>query len=112
MILTAFSALGLQGTTSDPKFWLVDSIASNHMTNSSSELKNMRKYLGSSQIQVANGGYIHITRVGDVYPAFKSVFVSPKLSSNLILIGQQVDDNVMCIFLIMVVLCKIRCRRR
>ena len=93
MILTAFSALGLQGITSDPKLWLADFATSNHMTNSSSELKNVRKYLGSSQIQVANGGYIPITKVGDIDPTFKSIFVSPELSISLISVGQLVDDN-------------------
>ena len=93
MILTFLSALGLQGTSFDPKFWLANSAASNHMNNSSSGLKNVRKYLGSSQIQVANGGYIPITKVGDIDPTFKSIFVSPELSTSLISVSQLVDDN-------------------
>ena len=42
MIITAFSALRLQGKCTLPSFsWLVDSGASNHMTNSSKTLKNV-----------------------------------------------------------------------
>jgi len=63
------------------------------MTNLSSMLKNVHEYHGSSQIQVANGGHISITKVGDITPTFKNVFVSPKLSTSLILVGQLVDDN-------------------
>jgi hypothetical protein len=93
MILTAFSALGLQGNNSNSQFWLADSAASNYKTNSSSMLKNVREYHGSSQIQVANGGHIPITKVGDITPTFKNVFVSPKLSTSFISVGQLVDDN-------------------
>jgi hypothetical protein len=93
IILTAFSALGLQSNNSNSQFWLVDSAASNHMTNLSSMLKNACEYHGSSQIQVANGGHIPITKVGDIDPTFKNVFVSPKLSTSLISVGQLVDDN-------------------
>lgn len=51
MIVSAFSALGLQsnGTTLS-KSWLVDSGASNHMTGSSDILCNIRPYHGSSHI--------------------------------------------------------------
>ncbi|KAH0688728.1 hypothetical protein KY289_016086 [Solanum tuberosum] len=63
MIVSAFSALGLQG-------------ASNHMTNSTSILKNVRKYQGPSQIQIANGSNLPITKVGDITPTFKNDQVS------------------------------------
>lgn len=63
------------------------------MTNSSGMLKNVCEYHGSSQIQVANGSHIPITKVRDIDPTFKNVFVSPKLSTSLILVGQLVDDN-------------------
>jgi hypothetical protein len=43
MIITALSALGLQGNTSNSQLWLVDFAVSNHMTNSSSMLKNVRE---------------------------------------------------------------------
>ncbi|KAH0708117.1 hypothetical protein KY284_009544 [Solanum tuberosum] len=63
MIVSAFSALGLQG-------------ASNHMTNSTSILKNVHKYQGPSQIQIANGSNLPITKVGDITPTFKNDQVS------------------------------------
>ncbi|XP_037496062.1 uncharacterized protein LOC105649547 [Jatropha curcas] len=52
MIISAFSALGLQGndTPSSSQLWLVDSAASNHMTNTSSMLTNVCKYHGSTEI--------------------------------------------------------------
>ena len=55
MIVSAFSALGFQGNDVTSMFWIVDSGASNHMTNSTSILKTVRKYQGPSQIQIDNG---------------------------------------------------------
>ncbi|KAH0655399.1 hypothetical protein KY285_030281 [Solanum tuberosum] len=63
MIVSAFSALGLQG-------------ASNHRTNSTSILKNVRKYQGPSQIQIANASNLPITKVGDITLTFKNDQVS------------------------------------
>ena len=63
------------------------------MTNSTSILKNVRKYQGPSQIQIANGSNLPITKVGDITETFKNVFVSPKLSTSLISVGQLVDNN-------------------
>ncbi|KAF2324245.1 hypothetical protein GH714_011108 [Hevea brasiliensis] len=63
MIVSAFSALGLQGNDiGSSQFCLVDSATSNHMTNSSSMLKNVHKYHGSTEIQIANGSNIPITK--------------------------------------------------
>ncbi|KAH0743204.1 hypothetical protein KY290_031197 [Solanum tuberosum] len=62
MIMSAFSALGLQGNDVTSNFWIVDSSASNHMTNSTSILKNVRKYQGPSQLQIANGSNLPITK--------------------------------------------------
>jgi hypothetical protein len=56
MIMSAFSALGLQGNTSH-KSWLIDFATSNHMTKSSDTLCNVRPYHGSSKIQVANESF-------------------------------------------------------
>jgi hypothetical protein len=62
------------------------------MTNSSSMLKNIRMCHGSSQIQVANRGHIHITKVRYINPTFKNAFVLPKLSARHILVGQLVEN--------------------
>lgn len=97
MILSAFSALGLQGTgktiTSVPSPWFVDSGATNHMTGASDLLHNQRPYTGTQHIQVADGNNIPITTVGDISSSFRHVLVSPKLSTNLLSVGQMVDNN-------------------
>ncbi|PHT64700.1 hypothetical protein T459_29125 [Capsicum annuum] len=93
MIVLAFLALGLQSNDLASNFWFVDSGASNHMTNLSSMLKNIRKYHGPSQIQVANGSNLPITKVRDITKTFNNVFVSPKISTSLISVGQLVNNN-------------------
>jgi len=94
MIISAFSALGIQGKgLSQTKSWLLDSAASNHMTSCKSLLKNVRTYHGSEQIQVANGNLIPISAVGDITPAFTNVLVSSDLSHNLLSVGQLVDNH-------------------
>ena len=72
MIISAFSALRLQGKGDLPSsFWLVDSGASNHMTSSFDTLSNVRTYHGATNIQIANGTRLPIHA--------KNVFVSPEL---------------------------------
>lgn len=88
MIVSAFFALGLQANNIlSSKFWLVDSGASNHMTNSSTMLKNVRKYHGSTEIQIVNGSTLPITKVGDLTPYLRNIFVSSKLTTRLISVG-------------------------
>ena len=94
MIISAFSALGLQGKGDLPSsFWLVDSSASNHMTSSSDTLSNVRTYHGATNIQIANGTQLPIHAIRDINSSVKNVFVSPELSTSLISIGQLVDNN-------------------
>jgi hypothetical protein len=94
MIMSAFSALGLQGKgITSYKSWLIDSAASNHMTRTSDILCNVRPYHGSSHIQVANGSHLAINEVGDINPSFKDVYVSPGLSNSLLSVGQLVENN-------------------
>ena len=94
MIISAFSALGLQGKSDLPfSFWLVDSGASNHMTSSSDTLSNVRTSHGATNIQIANGTQLPIHAIGDINSSVKNVFVSPELSTSLILVGQLVDNN-------------------
>ncbi|KAH0740465.1 hypothetical protein KY290_033508 [Solanum tuberosum] len=78
MIVSAFSALGLQGNDVTSNFWIVDSGASNHMTNSTSILKDVRKYQGPSQIHIANGSNLPITK--------------DQVSGTIIAKGPKLDD--------------------
>jgi len=65
------------------KTWYLDSGASNHMTNIVVPLSNVKNYDENLKINV----------VGDLSPSLTDVFMSPNLSTNLISIGQLVDNN-------------------
>nr|GMC82763.1 Retrovirus-related Pol polyprotein from transposon TNT 1-94 [Ipomoea batatas] len=94
MIVSALSAFGLSGNnTSDSKPWYFDSGASHHMTNTALPLKNVQKYSGDLQIHTTDGNSLPITAVDDISASLNNVFVSPKLSTNLISVGQLVDNN-------------------
>jgi hypothetical protein len=94
MIMSAFSALGLQGNgATSYKSWLIDFAASNHMTRSSDTLCNVPPYHGSSHIQVANGSHLAINEVGDINHSFRDVYVSLGLCNSLISVGQLVEKN-------------------
>jgi hypothetical protein len=91
MIISAISALGLQGKKhllTSP--WLIDYVASNHMTSSSAALHDVRKY---EHIQIVDGSTLPITAVGSLWSSFTNVFVSPDLSANFISVGQLVEEN-------------------
>lgn len=67
----------------------------------------LRHHAGSSRVQIANGHYLPITSVGDLAATIRNVFVSPKLSTDLISVDQAVDNNYDVHFL--VVMGSIRC---
>ncbi|RVW93889.1 hypothetical protein CK203_028238 [Vitis vinifera] len=92
MLISALSAMGFQGNNST-KLWYVDSGASNHMTNNPTALCHVRPYTGQSSIQTANGSSLPIAAIGDASSKFTDVFLAPQLSTNLISIGQLVDNN-------------------
>jgi transposase InsO family protein len=91
MIISAFSALGFSGKSCSP--WYFDSGASNHMTNNTQFLNNITKYSGNLKIHTADGNQLPITATGDISSTLTNVFVSPGLTSNLISVGQLVDNN-------------------
>ena len=94
MIISALSALSLQGKKyllTSP--WLIDSVASNHMTSSPVALQDVRKYDGEQYIQIADGSTLPITAVGNLGSSFTNVFVSSDLSTNLISVEQLVEEN-------------------
>ena len=94
MIISALSALGLQGNGFLSPSWIIDSGASNHMTGSSNTThSNVRTYTGSGHIQIANDSQLPIHVIGDVNSTVRDVFVSPQLSTSLISVKQLVDNN-------------------
>lgn len=94
MIVSALSAMGLSGKPlmqSAP--WYFDSGASQHMTNNVDMLTNINKYHGNQKIHTADGNSLPIMASGDVSSSITDVLVSPKLSTNLVSVGQLVDNN-------------------
>jgi transposase InsO family protein len=94
MIISAFSAFTLSGNHKfSSKPWYLDSGTSNHMTNTVVPLFNVRNYEGSLKINTADGNSLPISVVGDLSSSLTDVFVSPDLSTNLIFVGQLVDND-------------------
>ena len=94
MILSAFTAFELSGNHKVSfKTWYFDSGASNHMTNTVVPLSNIRNYDGNMKINTVDGNSLPISVVGDLSSSLTDVFVSPDLSTNLIFVGQLVDNN-------------------
>jgi len=94
IIFSTFYALGLSGKTSLPSSpWYFDSGVSNHMTNNVVALTNVTNYSGNLQTHTADGNNLLITTIGDISSSLTNVYVSPDLTSNLISIGQLVDND-------------------
>ncbi|KAJ0082390.1 hypothetical protein Patl1_09946 [Pistacia atlantica] len=91
MIISAFGLSGNHRVSSKP--WYFDSGASNHMTNTVVSLSNVRNYDGNLKINTVDGSSLPISAVGDISSSLTDVFVSPDLSTNLIYVGQLVDNN-------------------
>ena len=94
MILSAFTAFGLSSNhkvSSKPRYF--DSGTSNHMTNTVVPLSNIRNYDGNLKINTDDGSSLPISVVGDLSSSLTDVFVSLDLSTNLISVGQLVDNN-------------------
>lgn len=104
MIVSALYAFSLQGKSyflTSP--WLIDSTASNHMTRNLEALHNVHKYDGEQHIQITSGSVLPIIVVGNLDSWFIQVSASPSLSTNLIYVGQLVEDNCAIHFDLMVV---------
>ena len=95
MIINALSTFGLSGKSPSSSTWFLDSGASNHMTSSPTHLSNMASYTGHLQIQTADGGHVPITAIGDIPGplSLKNVYLCPNLTSNLLSVGQLVEEN-------------------
>ena len=94
MILSAFTTFRLSGNHKvSSKPWYFDSEASNRMTTTVVPLSNIRNYDGNLKINTVDGSSLPISAVGDLSSSLTDVFVSPDLSTNLISIGQLVNNN-------------------
>ncbi|KAF8377349.1 hypothetical protein HHK36_030726 [Tetracentron sinense] len=104
-IVQALSAAGLSGTSLQSP-WYFDSGASNHMTGTASYLHNVKSYKGNQIISTADGAQLPISSVGSLsfspspHRQFTliDVFHVPKLSANLISVGQLVQNQCLVIF--------------
>ena len=92
MLISALSTMGFQGKNSTT-LWYVASRASNHMTNTPTTLSHVRSYASQSAIQTTNGSSLPIAAIGNASSTFTNVFLAPQLSTNLIFVGQLVDNN-------------------
>ena len=68
--------------------------------------------MGNQHIQVANGDNLPILSIGNLGSYFNNIFVSPKLSTSLLSVGQMVENNCKFTLIVMVVVCRIKCRGR
>ena len=94
MILSAFTAFGLSSNHKvSSKPWYFDSGTSNHMTNTVVPVSNIRNYDGNLKINTVDGSSLPISAGGDLSSFLTNVFVSLDLSTNLISVGQLVDNN-------------------
>jgi hypothetical protein len=80
--------------------WVLDSGATDHMTNDMSRLHVQDAYQGNDQIQVANGMHVPILHIGEsslpgsTHPlCLKNVLHAPALSKNLLSASKLAFDN-------------------
>ncbi|KAK2966046.1 hypothetical protein RJ640_001980 [Escallonia rubra] len=105
-ISSAFSAIGLSGKSSHLSptvnpLWIIDSGASNHMTGVHTNPRSITRYEGKKQIIAANGEKMDIIGSDNISLSItpntsfhlSNVFLVPKLATNLISVGQLVDDD-------------------
>ncbi|KAH7545814.1 hypothetical protein FEM48_Zijuj01G0133800 [Ziziphus jujuba var. spinosa] len=95
LIYSALSTLGISGTSTHSHVCYIDSGASNHMVSSPKSLVNVKPSLGNLEIQTANGDKLPVKAIGDIPHSLplNNVFLVPHLTSNLLSMGQLVDEN-------------------
>ncbi|XP_022679406.1 uncharacterized protein LOC111256097 [Setaria italica] len=76
-------------------FWVLDSGASFHMTSDSSHLDSCQPIADtrSRSVQTADGNFCTVTHQGNLVTSDFDVSLVPKLSMNLISVGQLADMN-------------------
>ena len=101
-LYTAFSSLPMSQHSS----WFIDSGASNHITSIDHQFAQINPYNGHEQITAANGerlSILGIRSIGFNTPqsqplTLSNVFFVPKLSANLLSVGQWVDHGYFITF--------------
>ncbi|KAH7541833.1 hypothetical protein FEM48_Zijuj02G0009500 [Ziziphus jujuba var. spinosa] len=95
LIYSALSTLGISGTSTHSHVCYIDSGASNHMVSFPKSLVNVKPSLGNLEIQTANGDKLPVKVIGDIPHSLplNNVFLVPHLTSNLLSVGQLVDEN-------------------
>lgn len=76
MSVFVFTALGLQGTSTNASSRIIDLGASNHMTGSVTGFHGVCKYGVEQHIQIADGSTLPITNVGNLGSSFRNVCLS------------------------------------
>ena len=112
MIISALSALELQGNSFLSPSWIIDSGASNHMTGSSNTLSNVRNILDQDTFRLLMVvGYLFML-LEMLIPLLEMFLYLLSFPLVLFPSGNWLIITMMLIFLMMVVLCRIRCRAR
>jgi hypothetical protein len=63
------------------------------MTNNVASLTNVNEYFGNLKIHTADGSHLPITATSDVSSSLTDVFVSLGLTTNLVSVGQLVEND-------------------
>jgi len=61
------------------------------MTNNVAALKNVTNYYGDLKIHTADGNILTITTIRDISSSLTNAYVSPNITSNLLLVCHLVD---------------------
>ena len=97
----AFHSSISQSSSITPSTWFLDSGASNHMTSVECSFTASHPYLGKDKITTANGDQLIISGIGTITLSsvsgqslpLSNVYFVPKLSANLLSVGQLIDDG-------------------
>ncbi|KAF3671354.1 hypothetical protein T459_28432 [Capsicum annuum] len=92
----ALTSVNLHNISAEDNNMYVDSGASNHMTNNSGNLIDLKNYNGPDKIIVGNGSKLDITHIGNTTKSglkLKEVLVVPKITKNLLSVHNIAKDN-------------------
>ena len=106
---TAYPAFHSSASLSFPitsSTWFLDSGASNHMTSIEHSFTDSHAYLGKEKITTDNGDQLLISGVGTItlssvsgqFIILPNVYFVPKLSANLLSVGQLIDNGYLVHF--------------